>query len=36
MHSQKMMGKPVFVRSYPRYRLGRWENVCQHFRSAPH
>lgn len=27
--------KSVFVRTYPRYRFGRWEQVCEHFRSAP-
>lgn len=27
--------KPVHVRSYRRFRLGSWENVCEHFRSMP-
>lgn len=27
--------KSVYVRQYPRFRLGRWESVCQHFRSPP-
>ena len=27
--------KTVFVHRYRRYRFGRWENVCQHFRSPP-
>jgi len=36
MQAQKMMDKPVFVTSYPRYRFGRWEHVCKHYRSAPH
>lgn len=27
--------KNVFVHSYPRYRFGRWEQVCQHYRSQP-
>jgi hypothetical protein len=27
--------KSVFVHAYPRFRLGKWENVCQHWRSAP-
>lgn len=27
--------KSVFVHAYPRYRLGRWESVCQHWRSNP-
>jgi len=26
----------VFVRAYVRFRYGRVENVCQHYRSAPH
>lgn len=28
--------KSVFVRAYVRFRLGRLENVCQHWRSHPH
>ena len=27
--------KSVFVRAYRRFRLGKWESVCQHFRSHP-
>ncbi len=27
--------KPVFVHSYQRFRFGRWEDVCQHWRSWP-
>lgn len=27
--------KTVFLRTYPRYRFGQWEQVCEHFRSAP-
>lgn len=27
--------KSVFVRDYFRFRLGRWEHVCQHWRSLP-
>ncbi len=27
--------KTVHVTSYPRFRLGRWEQVCEHWRSAP-
>lgn len=27
--------KDVFVHAYPRFRFGKWENVCQHWRSAP-
>jgi hypothetical protein len=27
--------KSVFVRAYVRFRLGRLENVCQHYRSLP-
>lgn len=28
--------KSVFVNAYTRFRLGKLENVCQHFRSYPH
>ncbi|CAG8865301.1 hypothetical protein PS627_01206 [Pseudomonas fluorescens] len=28
--------KPVYVHAYPRWRFGRWEHVCQHYRSLPH
>jgi hypothetical protein len=27
--------KDVFVRAYSRFRFGKLENVCQHFRSHP-
>ena len=27
--------KPVFVNAYVRWRFGRWEDVCSHFRSLP-
>lgn len=27
--------KTVFVTRYKRRRFGRWEDVCQHFRSPP-
>lgn len=27
--------RSVFVRAYTRFRLGKLENVCQHFRSHP-
>ncbi len=27
--------KTVFVHAYPRFRFGRWESVCQHWRSHP-
>lgn len=27
--------KSVYVQAYPRYRFGRWEHVCQHWRSHP-
>lgn len=27
--------RSVFVRAYIRFRLGKLENVCQHFRSHP-
>jgi len=27
--------KVVRVRTYPRFRYGRWEQVCMHFRSLP-
>lgn len=25
--------KTVHVNAYPRFRLGKWESVCQHWRS---
>ena len=27
--------KSVHVNAYPRFRLGKWESVCQHWRSLP-
>jgi len=27
--------RAVHVRAYIRYRLGRWESVCEHCRSYP-
>jgi hypothetical protein len=27
--------KIVHVTAYPRFRFGKWESVCQHWRSAP-
>lgn len=27
--------KSVYVRRYSRFRLGKWESVCQHWRSHP-
>jgi len=27
--------RSVFVRAYTRFRFGRTEHVCQHFRSHP-
>lgn len=27
--------KSVHVSAYPRFRKGRWEQVCQHWRSPP-
>jgi hypothetical protein len=27
--------KHVFVHAYPRFRMGRWEHVCAHWRSLP-
>lgn len=27
--------KSVYVNAYPRFRFGRWEHVCQHWRSHP-
>lgn len=27
--------KTVFVHAYLRFRFGRWESVCQHWRSHP-
>lgn len=28
-------GRGVHVRSYRRFRLGKWEDVCAHWRSHP-
>lgn len=30
------MEKVVFVTNYVRFRLGRFEHVCAHWRSLPH
>ena len=30
-----MEPKIVHVTTYPRFRLGKWEQVCTHFRSLP-
>lgn len=27
--------RDVHVRAYNRFRFGRWEAVCQHWRSSP-
>jgi hypothetical protein len=27
--------RSVFVRAYTRFRFGKWEDVCQHWRSHP-
>ncbi|MGJ7497185.1 hypothetical protein ACSFA8_19155 [Variovorax sp. RT4R15] len=27
--------KSVFVRAYDRFRKGKWEQVCRHYRSPP-
>ncbi len=27
--------KSVFVNAYRRFRFGKWEDVCQHWRSHP-
>lgn len=27
--------KPVFVNEYDRFRFGKWEHVCSHYRSLP-
>lgn len=27
--------RDVFVRAYRRFRFGKWEDVCQHWRSHP-
>lgn len=28
--------KCVHVTDYPRFRYGKWEHVCEHYRSFPH
>ena len=28
--------KLVKVKAYRRFRYGKWENVCEHYRSYPH
>ncbi len=35
MYQHAYREKSVFVRPYTRFRLGRFENVCQHWRSWP-
>lgn|GEM_PF-1123655 len=35
MTAKKQMDKPVHVDGYPRFRFGRWERVCEHYRSWP-
>lgn len=35
MHSYAYLRKSVFVRPYTRFRFGRIESVCQHWRSHP-
>lgn len=35
-HMAYLQKKSVFVRQYTRFRLGKWEQVCQHWRSHPH
>jgi hypothetical protein len=35
MASANLKPKSVFVRAYHRLRFGRWESVCQHYRSLP-
>ena len=30
-----MHPRSVHVRPYPRFRLGKWESVCEHCRSYP-
>lgn len=27
--------RSVHVNTYPRFRYGRWESVCEHWRSPP-
>ncbi|WP_167059189.1 hypothetical protein [Pantoea sp. Ap-967] len=34
--SSAARNKTVYVHAYPRFRFGRWEHVCQHYRSAPY
>jgi len=36
MVSAFLKTKSVFVRAYRRFRFGRLEFVCQHYRSLPH
>ncbi len=33
LHHQNV--KSVFVNAYIRFRLGKWEDVCAHWRSHP-
>lgn len=36
MASAYLKPKSVFVRAYMRFRFGRFERVCQHYRSLPY
>ncbi len=36
MASAYRFPKSVFVNAYRRFRLGRLEHVCQHYRSLPY
>jgi hypothetical protein len=36
MNAYTAKSKNVFVRAYIRFRFGKWENVCQHWRSQPY
>ena len=36
MASAYLKPRSVFVRAYMRFRFGRHEHVCQHYRSAPY
>lgn len=35
MAFRTLRAKLVHVRAYTRFRFGRWENVCSHWRSMP-
>jgi len=34
-HRRRARADRVFVHQYQRFRFGRWEDVCAHFRSFP-